>query len=145
MKAKPWWQALTPSAVPHDMTRSSIDLSTSAGHWNPRRLGTRREFRLVEHRDHQAAIRHLYAAHCGGTTAEGSRITVRIVRVQNRIKATTLSGTTLGFFSRKDTETYTGMLGTLAQQFDEIRCPATVEIDWNGELFIALDISSPTP
>jgi hypothetical protein len=68
---------------------------------------------------------------------------VRIVRVQNRIQAMTLTGAVVGCFSQKDTASYSGVIATMSMRSDEIRCAASVEIDWDGELFVALDIASP--
>ena len=106
------------------------------------RARMRGEFRLVGHRDYQAAIQQIYSAR--GGPDRSTRTIVRIARVQNRIRVSTLTGITIGFFSQRDTTSYLVVITTIAQRFDETRCAATVEMDWNGELFIALDIGSPT-
>ncbi len=142
MKSKPWWHVDESSVFPDDRTPGTIDLSmlmsrrTLAG--RPR---TRSEFRLVGHRECQAAIRHACAA--GGRPGESVRVVVRIVRMQGRIKVATLKGATLGFFSQQDATIYGGVIAAIAQNFDAIRCGATVEMDWDGDLFVSLDLGSP--
>ena len=141
MNTNPWWHVGS-STGSVDRSRWSIDLSLSDMRGNIARARMRGEFRLVGHRDYQAAIRQIHSA-CDGPD-RSTRTIVRIARVQNRIKVSTLTGIMVGFFSQRDTASYLDVITTIAQRFDEIRCAATVEMDRNGELFIALDVGSPT-
>jgi hypothetical protein len=141
MNTKPWWHTGAAAAASSDKNRSIIDVTVPRAQraaW-----AVRREFRLVGHHDCQSIINSAYATSRSDAGGENATFVVRIVREQSRIKATTLSGIPLGFFSEKDSDSYRGVLMVIAERFAEIRCTATVQADWNGELFITLDIASP--
>jgi len=135
----PWWH-IEESRQPRRMTRKAIELSARRPNDNQSRRGY--GLRLVGHADHQSTIRELYAA-CGSDSGPAVRFLVRIVREQARIKATTLRGATLGYFSQSDTERYMGVVSRIAERVEEIHCAAMVDVEWNGELFVALEMVSP--
>lgn len=141
MQTKPWWKVEESSAFADDGGPGSIDLSTFTRRQIAGRARTRGEFRLVGHRECQQAIAAVCTA-CG-RPGESGRSVVRIVRVQGRIKVTTLKGATLGFFSQQDAASYGGVIAAIAQHFETIRCGAMVEMEWDGALFVTLDLGSP--
>src|SRR5690242_2658255 len=124
MKAKPWWQDATTSPVSRDRARAEVDISIPRGQrgaWTGQG-----EFRLIGHYDYQSTIATLCAT-LHDPRGEHAPITIRIVREQTRIKATTINGATLGFFSKKDTRNYRSVLAALAERFAEIRCAGSVQ------------------
>jgi hypothetical protein len=135
----PWWH-IEESRQFRRITRTAVELSVRRSNDNQSRRGY--ELRLVGHGDHQSTIRQLYTA-CGSDNGPAVRFLVRIVREQARIKATTLTGATLGYFSQSDTERYVGVVSRIAERVEEIHCAAMVDMEWNGELFVALEMVSP--
>lgn len=136
----PWWHIEESRQSRRSMTRKAVELS--ARHPNDKRSRRGYELRLVGHGDHQSTIRQLYTA-CGSDSGPAVRFLVRIVREQARIKATTLTGATLGYFSQSDTERYIGVVSRIAERVEEIHCGAMIDMEWNGELFVALEMVSP--
>jgi hypothetical protein len=142
MRAQPWWQTGTGSTRPSDTIQSGIDISIPSGRRGA--WGVHGEFRLVDHHDFRVTLSNLCAKSRNDAHGENVSIVVRLVCRRNRIKATTSCGATLGFFSKNDNNNYRGVLTALVERFGEIRCTGNVQADWNGELFVTLDIASPS-